>query len=338
MFRTLAAAVFLCLPALSPADEIFQWSPQVVDFRSVPIGAELTQTVRLTNRGKQTWRIVGTTTTCGCARATSDASGTLHADTDLLIPDGSVTVTVTAKPKRLGPSNGALFLKLEECGGGEGAAGTRESIGVDVRIRGTRPLALADDRVDLGAIPLGKEFSRSVPVQLASGESFRIEEIRTAGLPLRCEKEADEMAARGSLKFSTSPEARPGSFSHGVVLSLRVGDRTEQAVLRVAGDVQSDLATIPDRVVMVPGRDVDVAVESRAKSPFRIEKCLSHPPGVEVAGLDDMGGKLSIRWTPDSGSSSRSGELIFQVSGHLESRLYLPVHFLRPEPALEGRE
>jgi len=338
MHRLLAAAL-LFLPALSFGDETFQWSPQVVDFRSVPIGAELTQEVRLTNRGKQTWRILGTTTTCGCASATSKASGTLQTDADILKPDGVVTVTVTARPKRLGPANGAMFLKLEEVG--KDGAGATESVGVDVRIRGTRPVALLDDHVDFGTLPCGKDFSRNVPAQLANGESFRIEKIRTSTQPLRCEIEDQRSDSASPLvKLTLLQDVRPGSFSQIVVLDLRVGDRAEQAVLRFSGEALSDFVMTPDRVVLVPDRDVEITIESRENSLFKVEECLSWPPELDVAArsFEGSGRKLSVRWTPQSGTSTKSGELILKVSGHTESRLYIPIHFLRPESEQESRK
>ncbi len=299
--------LFLCSPVMAQpaawADKLFD-GVTTHDFGTVPRGAQLKYSFKMTNIYKVPLDITDIKVSCGCLKATPStrtlqpgeiATLNIHMDGKQFSGLKTIRVAVTVGPKYVSTA----------------------TLVVSANARGD--VAFTPSQIDFGNLHRGQTPTKNIDVEyIGALPNWRVTEIvKNASAPFELKVEALASAQPGrGFRILATMKADPatGSFKQDVL--LKTNDPANPVVtFHIVGNVQAGLAVSPNPIAikdMKVGETQIKKVIVRAPRPFRITAVDGQGDGikVDIPNREDTAIVLTVHIEPAKAGDLRKTLLI----------------------------
>ncbi len=266
-------SLVMTVPAFAGLEQLFDTTSK--DFGMVPHGSVQIHRFILTNTTNSTIRVSSFRSSCKCAtpkvEVKSAAPGEqivveVEYNTRTFTGSRSMTITVTFDQPRL------------------------ESVALRVSGYSRQDVVFNPSQVSFGVVSRGKATERTLKVEYAGPDDFRIEEvIPPSGFEATAEEIYREPRKAGyNLKVKLSETASAGDLF--ATIQLKTNDpKTPILTVPVTGLIEANLSAAPDRLEFGEVKMGDKLVKKivlKAKEPFTLAKVVGEIDGVSVKSTE----------------------------------------------------
>lgn len=282
------------------ADELF--TEKTHDFGAVARAAKVEHVFVLRNNSKQTIHISGVRSSCGCTQP--------RVGKNTAAPGEEATVVAAFNTRGFTGKRGAwVTVTIDKPQYAE------VRLRVDGYIR--TDVVVDPGQVSFGSVPVGKSLEKTVKINYAGRNDWKIEDVKTNSPYLAAKAvEASRNGSRATYDLVvTLKDNAPAGYVNGELMLVTNDRRATQVPVKVEGLVLANLTISPSPVMLgtlQPGQTVKRQLIIKGSKPFRITDIVAEDAGFSFNPTDDAKLVHVVPLTFEAGASAQTlaGEII----------------------------